>query len=33
MITLPVEGGTINIRNTGSAVHNFSVPELGLKIR
>ena len=31
MITLPVEGGTINISNTGSAVHTFSVPELGLK--
>ena len=31
MITLPVTGGTINISNTGSAVHTFSVPELGLK--
>src|SRR5471030_758997 len=31
MITLPVEGGTINISNTGSAVHTFTVPELGLK--
>lgn len=31
MISLPVEGGTLRIRNTGSVVHNFSVPELGLK--
>jgi manganese oxidase len=31
MITLPVEGGTINISNVGSAVHTLSVPELGLK--
>ena len=31
MIMLPVEGGTINISNTGTAVHTFSVPELGLK--
>jgi manganese oxidase len=31
MITLPVEGGTINVSNTGSAVHTLSVPELGLK--
>jgi len=31
MISLPVEGGTIKITNKGSAVHNFSVPELGLK--
>src|SRR4249920_813823 len=30
MITLPVTGGTINISNTGTAVHTFSVPELGL---
>jgi manganese oxidase len=30
MITLPVGGGTINISNTGSAVHTLSVPELGL---
>ena len=30
MVTLPLEGGTINISNTGSAVHTFSVPELGL---
>ncbi len=31
MIMLPVEGGTINISNTGSAVHTFTVPELDLK--
>jgi uncharacterized cupredoxin-like copper-binding protein len=31
MITLPVTGGTINISNTGTAVHTFTVPELGLK--
>ncbi len=31
MVTLPAAGGTINISNTGSAVHTFSVPELGLK--
>jgi manganese oxidase len=30
MITLPAEGGTINISNVGSAVHTLSVPELGL---
>jgi manganese oxidase len=30
MITLPLEGGTINVSNTGSAVHTLSVPELGL---
>jgi manganese oxidase len=32
MISLPVEGGTLRIKNTGSMVHNFSVPELGLKV-
>jgi len=31
MITLPVGGGTINISNTGTAVHTLTVPELGLK--
>jgi len=31
MISLPVEGGTIRVTNKGSAVHNFSVPELGVK--
>jgi FtsP/CotA-like multicopper oxidase with cupredoxin domain len=31
MISLPVEGGTLRIKNIGSMVHNFSVPELGLK--
>ena len=31
MITLPAEGGTLKITNKGSAVHNFSVPELGVK--
>ena len=31
MITLPVGGGTINVSNTGSAVHTLTVPELGLK--
>src|ERR1043165_2329389 len=30
MITLPATGGTINISNTGSAVHTFAVPELGI---
>jgi FtsP/CotA-like multicopper oxidase with cupredoxin domain len=31
MITLPVGGGTLNISNTGSAVHTLTVPELGLR--
>lgn len=31
MISLPLEGGTMRITNTGAAVHNLSVPELGLK--
>ena len=31
MITLPLEGGTINVSNTGSAVHTLTVPELGIK--
>ncbi len=31
MISLPLEGGTLRITNTGAAVHNISVPELGLK--
>jgi manganese oxidase len=31
MISLPPEGGTMNITNAGSVVHNFSVPELNLK--
>ena len=31
MISLPAEGGTIRISNTGSAVHSLTVPELGLK--
>jgi len=31
MITLPAEGGTLKITNKGSAVHNFSVPELSVK--
>jgi len=30
MITLPAAGGTLNISNTGSAVHTLAVPELGL---
>lgn len=32
MISLPIEGGTLRIKNAGSMVHNFSVPELGLKV-
>jgi FtsP/CotA-like multicopper oxidase with cupredoxin domain len=31
MITLPAEGGTLKITNKGSAIHNFSVPELSVK--
>ena len=31
MISLPLEGGTLRITNTGAAVHDFSVPEIGLK--
>jgi FtsP/CotA-like multicopper oxidase with cupredoxin domain len=31
MISLPLSGGTLRIHNAGSMVHNFSVPELGLK--
>ena len=31
MISLPLEGGTLRITNTGTAVHNFSVPELALE--
>jgi FtsP/CotA-like multicopper oxidase with cupredoxin domain len=31
MIALPLEGGTLNVTNTGSAVHSLSVPELALK--
>ncbi len=31
MISLPLEGGTMRVTNTGSSVHDFSVPELGLK--
>ncbi|MEP7201681.1 MAG: multicopper oxidase domain-containing protein [Ilumatobacteraceae bacterium] len=31
MISLPPEGGTLQITNTGAAVHNFTVPELGVK--
>ena len=31
MISLPLQGGTLRITNTGSVAHNFSVPELGLK--
>ena len=31
MISLPLGGGTMRITNAGSMVHNFSVPELGLK--
>ncbi|MEA3184087.1 MAG: hypothetical protein QOJ74_564, partial [Ilumatobacteraceae bacterium] len=30
MISLPLEGGTLRIKNVGAAVHNFAVPELGL---
>ena len=30
MISLPVEGGTMKVTNKGSAVHNFSVPDLGV---
>src|SRR4051812_21237399 len=30
MISLPVEGGTMKVTNKGSAIHNFSVPELGV---
>ena len=31
MISLPAEGGTLRITNAGSSVHNFSVPEVGMK--
>ena len=31
MISLPLEGGTLRITNTGTAVHSFSVPELALE--
>jgi len=31
MISLPATGGTIKLTNTGSAVHSFSIPELGVK--
>jgi multicopper oxidase/cupredoxin-like protein len=31
MISLPLEGGTIRLSNTGTALHSFTVPELGLK--
>ncbi len=31
MISLPLEGGLLKIRNTGSAIHSFAVPQLGLK--
>ncbi len=31
MITLPLEGGTVRLSNTGTALHSFSVPELGLQ--
>jgi FtsP/CotA-like multicopper oxidase with cupredoxin domain len=31
MITLPTGGGTLRITNSGTMVHNFSVPSLGLK--
>ena len=30
MISLPAEGGTLRITNTGNMVHRFSVPELAL---
>ena len=32
MISLPLTGGTIRITNNGSMAHNFSVPQLGLKV-
>jgi manganese oxidase len=31
MISLPPEGGTMRITNTGTATHSFSVPELAIK--
>ncbi|MEO7370428.1 MAG: multicopper oxidase domain-containing protein [Ilumatobacteraceae bacterium] len=31
MITLPLDGGTLNITNAGSAVHSLSIPEVGVK--
>ncbi|MDP9463306.1 MAG: cupredoxin domain-containing protein, partial [Actinomycetota bacterium] len=31
MVSLPLEGGTILLSNTGTALHSFSVPELGLQ--
>ena len=31
MISLPAEGGTLRITNTGTAVHSLSVPEIGMK--
>ena len=30
MISLPPEGGTLRITNTGTAVHSLSVPEIGM---
>ncbi|MGZ4769484.1 MAG: cupredoxin domain-containing protein, partial [Ilumatobacteraceae bacterium] len=32
MITLPLTGGTLRITNNGTMAHNFSVPQLGLKV-
>jgi manganese oxidase len=31
MVSLPLEGGTLRITNSGSSVHSLSVPEVGIK--